>query len=103
MGSAGEGSCVAACCEWAKAALFRLPDVHRSGVRGVRLWCGSKFQLFLFGCALIQISLSERKNGHNTAKNSLTSVVQYKPNYRLFSTLESHTVRRADYPLGGLH
>ena len=68
MGSDDEGSRVTAFCEWASAVWFRLPDVHRSGVRGVRLWRGSKFQLFLFGCALIQIFLSERKNGHNTAK-----------------------------------
>ena len=67
MGSAGEGSLVAAFCGWAKAALFWLPDVHRAGVRGARLWRGSKFQSFLFGCFLMQIFLSERKNGHNTA------------------------------------
>lgn len=67
MGSAGEGALVAAFCEWASAALFRLPDVHRSGVRDTRLWRGSKFRLFLFGCFLMQIFLSERKNGHNTA------------------------------------
>ena len=67
MGSAGEGSLVAAFCKWAKAAFIRLPDVHRVGVRGARLWRGSKFRSFLFGCFLMQIFLSERKNGHNTA------------------------------------
>lgn len=41
MGSAGEWSLVAALCEWAKVALFWLPDVHRAGVRDTRLWRGS--------------------------------------------------------------
>ena len=67
MGSAGEWSLVAAFCGWAKAVQFRLPDVHRSGVRDTRLWRGSKFRSFLFCCFLMRISLSERKNGHNTA------------------------------------
>lgn len=67
MGSADEWSRVFAFCGWAKAVLFRLPDVHRAGVRGARLWRGSVFRSFLFGCFLMQIFLSERKNGHNTA------------------------------------
>ncbi|WP_206426983.1 hypothetical protein, partial [Agathobaculum sp. Marseille-P7918] len=67
MGSAGERALVAAFCEWASAALFRLPDLHRAGVRDTRLWRGSGSRSFLFFCFLMQISLSERKNGHNTA------------------------------------
>ncbi len=67
MGSDGEGSHAFAFCEWAKATLIRLPDVHLSGVRDIRLWRGSKSRSFLSCCFLMQISLSERKNGHNTA------------------------------------
>ena len=67
MGSDGEGAHVFAFCEWAKATLIGLPDVHRSGVRDIRLWRGSKSRSFLLCCFLMQISLSERKNGHNTA------------------------------------
>ena len=67
MGSDGEGSHAFAFCEWAKATLIMLPDVHLSGVRDIRLWRGSKSRSFLSCCFLMQISLSERKNGHNTA------------------------------------
>ena len=48
MGSTVELAFVAAFCGWAKATLFRLPDVHRAGVRGARLWRGSMFRSLLF-------------------------------------------------------
>ena len=104
MGSAGEGSLVAACCgDGQRRRCFGFLKcivlacaMHVCGTEA----CPDHSCLAVFSCGF---SFLNAKTDIILHKNSFTSVVQYKLRCKLFGTFESHTVRRADCSPGGLH